>query len=81
MKYEVAMDLAKTFAQDALAEFVPVRGVVHLVTDMGVFLTVQGQRVFVAALSMQTPKRIPQPGEAVTLHVSRPYAEQQGFVA
>jgi len=81
VKYEVAMALAKTFAQDALAEFIPVRDVVHLVTDMGVFVTVQSRRVFVAALCMHTPKRIPQPGEAVTLHVSRPYAEQQGLVA
>jgi hypothetical protein len=74
------MDLAKTFAQDALAEFVPVHGVVHLVTSLGVFLHVQSRRVFVGALCMQTPDRIPQPGENVTLHVSRPYAEQQGLV-
>jgi hypothetical protein len=67
--------------QDALGGFVPVRGEVNLVTDLGVFLTVQSRRVFVAALCMQTPNRIPQPGEAVTLHVSRPYAEQQGLVA
>ena len=54
VKYEVPMDLAKTSAQDPLAEFVPLRSVVHLVTDMGVFLTVQSRRVFVAALCMQT---------------------------
>jgi hypothetical protein len=76
------MELTKTFAQDALAEFVPVHGVVHLVTSLGVFLDVQSQRVFVGTLCMlQMPDRIPGPGDPVTLHVSRPYAEQQGLVA
>jgi hypothetical protein len=75
------MDPAETFAQDPLAEFVPVRGVVHLTTSFGVFLDVQSRRVFVGALCMQTPHRIPQPGEPVTLHVSRPYAKQEGLVA
>ncbi len=74
------MDPAKAFAQVALAEFVPVRGVAHLITSLGCFLDVQSRRVFVAALCMQPPDRIPQPGEAVTLHVSRAYAKQEGLV-
>jgi len=35
------MDPAETFAQDPLAEFVPVRGVVHLTTSFGVLLDVK----------------------------------------
>jgi len=75
------VDPAKTFAQDLPAEFVSIRGVVHLTTSFGVFLDVQSRRVFVGALCMQTPDRIPQPGGSVTLHVSRPYAKQEGLVA
>src|SRR4029078_3708160 len=56
------VDPAKTFAQDLPAEFVSIRGVVHLTTSFGVFLDVQSRRVFVGALCMQTPDRIPQHG-------------------
>ena len=74
------MDFAKTVPQDTLAEFVPVRGAIHLMTSLGVFLDVEGRRIFVGALSMlQMPDRLG-PGEPVTLHVSRPYAQQEGFV-
>ena len=75
------LPVAKTSEQNALAEFVPIHGEVHLVTDFGVFLQVQNRRVFVAVLCMQPPDRVPQPGEAVTLHVSRAYAKHEGLVA
>ena len=75
------MDFAKTFAQDPLAEFVPIRGVVHLMTSLGVFFDVESRRIFVGARCMlQMPHRILGPGEPVTLHVSRSYAEQEMFV-
>jgi hypothetical protein len=54
---------------------------VHLGTQFGVFLNFQSRIVFVSFYSMQKPDRISQPGEAVTLHVSRPYARQEGLIA
>jgi hypothetical protein len=76
------MDLTKPVPQHPLAEFVPVRGVVHLMTSLGVFLDIESRRIFVGALCMlQMPDRIVGPGEPVTLHVSRSYAKQEGLVS
>ena len=44
-----------TRPQDLLNEFVPVRGEVSLVTNFGVFLTIQSRRVFVGNLCMGCP--------------------------
>jgi len=74
------MDPAKTVAQDPMSEFVSVLGVVHRVSSFGVFLELESRRVFVPILRMQPPARVLQPGETVTLHVSRSYAEQEMLV-
>jgi hypothetical protein len=69
------------FEQDAFDDFVAVRGEVQLLTDLGVFLTVQNRRVFVGTLCMQTPNRTLKLGKAATLRVLRSYAQQVGLVA
>jgi hypothetical protein len=76
------MEFAKTSEHnDTVGAFVQVRGVVHLETEFGVFLNFQSRTVFVSVYCMQKPDRISQPGEDVTLHVSRSYAKQEGLIA
>jgi hypothetical protein len=66
-----------------LEDLVSVEGVVHLATTLGVFLDIQGRRIFVPVNCMETPSQVRtfKPGETVTLQVVRRYAEQEGLVA
>ena len=62
-------------------DLVPIEGQLVEVTQLGVFLIVQSRRIFVGALCMrQMPDRRLQPGETVTLDVSRNFVEQEGLV-
>jgi len=61
-------------------DFVPIEGVVHHVTDLGLFFDISGRRVFVGQNCMESLVRPPKPGETVTLHVYRWHAVQEGLV-
>jgi hypothetical protein len=68
--------------QDAVGDFVPIRGELEQVSQLGVFLIVQSRRIFVEASYMQQrPDQALWPGEAVTLNVSRNFARREGLVA
>ena len=63
-------------------ELVPVEGTVHLHTDLGVFLDVQGgRRVFIPEHFMSLADRHCEPGQTVTLRVLRSFATQEGFTS
>ncbi len=63
-------------------DFVPIEGQLVEVSQLGVFLIIQSRRIFVGALCMrQMPDRKLQPGETVTLDVSRKLVEREGLVA
>ena len=63
-------------------DFVPIEGQLVEVTQLGVFLFVQSRRIFVGTLCLlQMPDRRLQPGETVTLDVSRHFVEREGLVA
>jgi hypothetical protein len=70
-------------SENNLEDVVSVEGVVHLATDLGVFLDTQGRRVFLPANCMGTPAQpqIFEPGKVVTLQVFRWYAKQEALVA
>jgi hypothetical protein len=60
---------------------VPIEGVLRLLTDTGVFLSVQNRNVFLDATYMTPlPPDLVQ-GEIVTLLVSREYARRKGLIA
>jgi hypothetical protein len=62
-------------------ELVPVEGIVHLHTDLGVFLDVQGgRRVFIPEQFMFPPGRYLEPGQTVTLQVLRRFATQERLI-
>jgi len=63
------------------AEFVPVIGVVHYQTSLGVFLEVAQLRVFIPADCTSSPSDKFEAGEPATLMVLRRFAEQEGLVA
>jgi hypothetical protein len=68
--------------QAAVGDFVPIRGELEQVSQLGVFLIVQSRRIFVEASYMQqTPDQALWPGETVTLKVSRNFARREGLVA
>ena len=60
-------------------EVVPVVGVVHHQTSLGVFLEVAQRRVFIPANCMTTPSQVFEVGEPVTVWVLRRFAEQEGL--
>ena len=62
-------------------DFVPVTGVVHFRTSLGIFLGVDGLRVFIPANSMSTPSRVFEPAETVTIEVLRSYAQRKRLIA
>ena len=62
-----------------LDDFVPIEGVVHHVTDLGIFLEIGGRRVFVGRNCMESLVRPPKPGETVTLRLYRWYARQEAL--
>ena len=61
-------------------ELIPVSGVVHLYTGLGVFLDVNGRRIFVPSGQTPSPLRGLRTWDVVTLYVNRDYAFRQGFV-
>jgi hypothetical protein len=61
-------------------EFVPVIGVVHHQTSLGVFLEVAQRRVFLPRLCVSAPSRVFEAGEPATIMVLRSFAEQEGLV-
>ena len=62
-------------------DFVPVTGVVHFRTSLGIFLGVDGLRVFIPANSTSTPSRVFEPAETVTIEVLRSYAQRKRLIA
>ena len=61
-------------------DFVPISGVVHLRTSLGIFLAVDGLRVFIPANSTSTSSRVFEPAETVTIEVRRSYAQRKGLI-
>jgi hypothetical protein len=59
----------------------PVRGVVHLSTELGVFIDVQGRRVFVPSDDTLSALRRLKPGEVVTLQINRNFALREGLAS
>jgi len=55
-------------------ELIPISGVVHLHTSLGVFLDVKGRRVFVPSVKTLSALRRLRAGDFVTLQVNREYA-------
>jgi hypothetical protein len=70
--------------QQALApvneDFVPVIGVVHHQTSLGVFLEVAQRRVFIPANCTTTPSQVFEVGEPVTIWVLRRFAEPERLI-
>jgi hypothetical protein len=61
--------------------FVPITGVVHLATALGVFLDVGDRRVFLRYSDTSCSLRRLVAGETVTLDVRRSFAEAEGLIA
>jgi hypothetical protein len=61
--------------------FVPITGVVHHATSLGVFLDVGDRRVFIPPNCMSRLSRVFVPGETVTVDVLRWFAKQEGLIA
>jgi hypothetical protein len=61
-------------------DFIPITGVVYLRTSLGVFLAVDGQRVFIPANCTSTPSRVFEPAETVTIEVLRSYAQRRRLI-
>jgi hypothetical protein len=60
--------------------FVPVSGVVHHQTSLGVFFEVARRRVFIPADSMSDPSAVFETGEPAVLLVLRRFAEEEGVI-
>ena len=60
--------------------FVPITGVVHLATSLGVFLDVGERRVFIPANFMEPRSQVIERGKPATLLVLRWYAKQERLV-
>ena len=65
-------------SEDVL-DFVPIVGVVHHVTALGVFLDVGDRRVFVGQNCMKPLVQPAEAGEPATLRVYRWFAKQEGL--
>jgi hypothetical protein len=70
-------------SENSREDLVSVEGVVHLASELGVFLDTQGRRVFlpVNCMGMPAQAQIFEPGKVVTLQVFRWYAKQEALVA
>ena len=62
-------------------ELIPVPGMVHLYTALGVFLDVKGRRFFVPSGETLSTLQGLRAGDFVTLQVNRDYALRKGLVA
>ena len=58
-------------------EFVPLIGVVHHRTSLGVFLDIQDRRVFIPANCIAAPTQVFEVGEPATVLVLRSFTEQE----
>jgi hypothetical protein len=65
-------------SEDVL-DFVPIVGVVHHVTALGVFLDVGDRRVFVGRNCMEPARQPLAAGEPATLRVEHWFATQEGL--
>ena len=61
-------------------ELIPVSGVVHLYTGLGVFLDVKGYRIFVPSGQTLSALWGLRTGDVVTLQINREYALREGLV-
>ena len=61
-------------------DFVSIIGLVHLSTDLGTFLDVQGRRVFVPTGYMDASSRRFATGEMVTIAVDQAFAERERLI-
>jgi hypothetical protein len=59
----------------------PVRGIVHLSTELGVFVDVRGRRVFVPSNQTLSALRRLKPGKVVTLQINRNFALREGLAS
>ena len=62
-------------------DFVPITGLVHLPTSLGVFLDVEERRIFLRYSDTSTTRPRLVPGETVTLDVRRSFAEAEGLMS
>jgi hypothetical protein len=62
-------------------DFVPIEGVVRLVTSLGIFLDADRRRIVVPETCFEMPELPLQLDRGVTLQVLRWYAKQEGLVA
>jgi hypothetical protein len=62
-------------------KLVPVRGVVDVVSGLGVFLNIQNRQVFIPAERTLSALRRLRSGEIVFLQVNRDFALREGLVA
>ena len=60
-------------------DFVPIEGVVHHVTDLGLFFDISGRRVFVGRNCMEPARQPLAAGEPATLRVEHWFATQEGL--
>jgi hypothetical protein len=61
-------------------DFVPLIGVVHLSTSLGVFLDIQARRVFIPANFTAARTQVFEAGEPATILVLRRFAEQERLI-
>jgi len=61
-------------------QFVPITGIVHRSSTLGVFLDILALRVFIPADCTATASRVFEPGEAVTVNVFRWFAKEEGLI-
>jgi len=62
-------------------DFVPIEGVVHRVTSLGIFLDADRRRIFVPETCFEMPDQPLQSDREVTLQVLHWYAKQEGLIA
>jgi hypothetical protein len=62
------------------ANFVPVSGVVHLSTTLGVFLMVEERQFFIPADCLSHSSRQLAVGQTTTLAIVRSFAEREGLI-
>ena len=62
-------------------DFVPIEGVVHRVTSLGIFFDADRRRIFVPNTCFEMPDQPLLSERTATLQVLRWYAKQEGLVA
>jgi hypothetical protein len=62
-------------------DFVPITGLLDLFTTLGVFIQIEGRRVYLPDTCMLTTARKFSRGEIVTIEILRSVAEREGLIA